>query len=507
MSEASGTPLSKLIVLIAGLSSVVLISLVLFEDLSPATPGLKKVSCWFEQERDWPPSSCYFMTVYEVPGDPHSQLIRFPVIRFHAKGGDKNPVLDLGGGGPGFPAGLDSDSFNRYHWYSYKQLSLDIGRDLYLMDPRGVGMAEPRLYCQEFIDLAPKLLSEPYTRTQEMSATLASEQLCRDRWRAAGHQVGAYHSLSVAQDVEQLRQALGVAQWNFVSVSYATRYALTYAREFPGNVEAMVLDGAVFPNIRYEEKRALSDSSAFHNAFAWCAEDSHCARQYPFIEQRFWRMVNQLNAAPQRMTVANPVDGKPLEFALTGDRFYDAVFFQLYIEEYLTKLPAIIADLEQGSTNKVSETVTDYVSYLLDSSVADVTIASHYCYEEYPFVDADKRAADGAHANHYLQQRDEENIEFDKNWCALWLPGEAAPAKEGMAVVTDVPTLFIHGRLDPVLPVEDIAPQLVNFTRGALEIFDDYAHSVIAASACAETAAGLFYEHHLQYRQFLRCNH
>jgi alpha-beta hydrolase superfamily lysophospholipase len=90
------------------------------------------------------------------------------------------------------------------------------------------------------------------------------------------------------------------------------------------------------------------------------------------------------------------------------------------------------------------------------------------------------------------------NAATTREWCNAWLGGVVSPPREGEAIATDVPTLVLHGALDPVLPVEDIEAQLTGFSNVELLTYPDIAHDVVSSSLCAEVAAGEFYRRGLQ---------
>lgn len=468
-------------------------------------PYLEQVDCWFDSGKDWPDSTCFFMHVHEVHGNPASKVIAFPIVKFSHGTSAKTPVLDLGGGGPGSPAGLDRKSIGRYIWLNYAQLSLALGRDLYLIDPRGAGMARPLMNCPAFIAQLKDIWKRPLSFEQEIDLTLQATRTCAQRWSAAGHQAAAYNSLSVVKDLELLRNQLGVKAWNLVGVSYASRYALTYAREFPDYIDAMVLDGAVFPQIRYAEMQARNYSLAIKKAFAVCNRDARCREEFPDIENRFWNLLAQLNEKPLHLSVSDPYTYERVDVALTGDRFLAVIFNALYDHNFHPTLPGIIKSTELGNTDLIAPRVRYFLEYLLDPSLADVLLSSHFCYEEYPFVDDEKRKANNGNYHAYLMQRQVQQIDIDKVMCNVWLKGQRAPEIEGLPVQTAVPTLFLHGDLDPVLPVEDLEEQMQYFQNWALETFSDISHSVIASSACAERTAGMFFEHGLKYKQYVNC--
>ena len=56
--------------------------------------------------------------------------------------------------------------------------------------------------------------------------------------------LNGYTSAEAADDIEDLRVALGYSQLNLYALSYGTRLALTVARRHPASVRAMVLDSA-----------------------------------------------------------------------------------------------------------------------------------------------------------------------------------------------------------------------------------------------------------------------
>ncbi|MFX8504424.1 alpha/beta fold hydrolase, partial [Acinetobacter baumannii] len=51
------------------------------------------------------------------------------------------------------------------------------------------------------------------------------------------------------QDMDAVREALGVPQWNLVGASYGTRAALDYLRQFPTRVRRTVIDGVAPPDM------------------------------------------------------------------------------------------------------------------------------------------------------------------------------------------------------------------------------------------------------------------
>ena len=462
------------------------------QPLLPEQPGLVEQPCWFSVDDETVAAQCFRMYVHEEHANSDSPIISFPVIRVSAGASDLPPVLHLGGGGPGNGMAF-GESQIRSTWENHRKMSLDQGMDLILMDPRGVGLATPQLNCHEWLDTVRGSWSKAITLQREWQISLSADRRCIERLEAAGVNLAMYNSAAIARDVESLRKALAVEQWNLYGVSYGSRYALTIARDFPQSVAAMVLDGVVFPNLRYEEKGALTSQLAIQRAFAWCMDNPHCRDDFPQIEERFWSVAEALNKKPLKLTVTDPQTFERLPISLTGYRLFSVMFYAAYDERNHIQFPSVVRSLEHRNTDLVAPHVRRYLGYLLDPSDSDATLATHYCYEEFPFVDSEHTLAAARGYQAVIRDPLILSTETTKEWCDAWLGDVRGPALEGMQISSDIPTLVLHGELDPILPVEDIEEQLASFKNVQLLTYPDIAHDVVSASYCAEITAGEFY--------------
>ena len=115
--------------------------------------------------------------------------------------------------------------------------------DIVGFDPRGVKNSEPDFACGEPGEQRALLKSiDGYIDTPEEIATgEAAANLCIETMGPVG---GLLHSAYVANDMDELRKALGAEQVSYYGVSYGSRLGLWYATLFPDSVRAMVVDGA-----------------------------------------------------------------------------------------------------------------------------------------------------------------------------------------------------------------------------------------------------------------------
>jgi pimeloyl-ACP methyl ester carboxylesterase len=144
--------------------------------------------------------------------------------------------------------------------------------DLVGFDPRGVGLSTP-------VECIPDELKEDIvaaeprpTSAEQLDEAFALAQdvadACAEEYDAAP--LGTFNTVDTARDMDQLRQAVGDEQLNYLGYSYGTTLGSTYAELFPDKVRAMVLDAAVDPDtdeVTHAEESAAAFEAGF-DAFA-----------------------------------------------------------------------------------------------------------------------------------------------------------------------------------------------------------------------------------------------
>ncbi|WP_346836513.1 alpha/beta hydrolase [Microbulbifer sp. SAOS-129_SWC] len=455
--------------------------------------------CWFQSDDNWPDAQCFMMEVPENYAKPAGRKIRFPVVRFKAVTPDptKRPLLHLGAGGPGASMGLEPENASDWLWLNYAKMTVEDGRDLIIMDPRGSGMAEPRLNCKEFIKDANTAFQRKLTSDEEVRVFTYSMERCYNRLSQIAD-LAEYNSATVAHDVEALREEMGVPQFNLYGVSYASRYALTVARDYPNAVRALVLNSAVFPNITYTQHLADDTVAAFKRGFEYCRDDKQCHEQYPHLQSRLESLVQALDDNPRTITVKHHFSEQEYPFVLTGQRLLRVLFQSLYNEQFYPDLPRVIAALESDDSDAeamapVKKAVAKFMDIVLDPYFGDAAGVSHYCYEEAPFVDFDKARAK-ADDTGVLGGAVRTDLELMQVQCRIWaIPG--ASMLESQPVHTSLPVLLLHGGLDPILAAADVDKARHELPNHQWLLFPHLAHDVISASNCAENAAARFLDH------------
>ena len=154
--------------------------------------------------------------------------------------------------------------------------------DIVGFDPRGVGASEPDFACGDPGEQLALLttIEFPVDTPDEIAAGEAAANLCIQSMGPIG---GLLHTQYVANDMNEIRKALGADQISFLGYSYGSTLGTWYATLFPESVRAMVFDGANNPvdqAVTQQEcvEEALEESApvaaALERALTECSDPS-----------------------------------------------------------------------------------------------------------------------------------------------------------------------------------------------------------------------------------------
>ena len=374
-----------------------------------------------------------------VPENRHkaaSRQITLPVMIYHSRSSHPaaDPVIFL----PGGPGG--SSVANKH---SGKQNPFLDTRDQILLEPRGAKMATPALECPRINTLKGEISAGHHRRDADSALTQAAAQ-CRADLSAQGIDLDGYTSAETAQDIEDLRLALGIAQWNVIGHSYGTRLALTYLRDHPAGVRSLILDSVLPPEANFDESASANLWRALHVVFDRCGTDSTCHGPYPHLALDFAALLARADKTP--LKTAQPVmgsDNKPV--VIGGAEIVDAVYSALHNPDQIPDIPAIIEDAYAGKADTLAGLVKDNQG---PSGFSWGLRLSVWCSEEMPFekpalVEAQTAMSQG------LGGIDERTASVAM--CKAWNVA-SGDAREALPVTSDVPVLIMTGQFDPDTP-------------------------------------------------------
>jgi pimeloyl-ACP methyl ester carboxylesterase len=208
---------------------------------------------------------------------PTGKPVLIGLLRKKAKGTRIGSLL-LNPGGPGESGMVAAAGIAADGWKG----ALAEKFDLVGFDPRGVGASEPKVQCLSDKEKDAEREEPPIRGADAVPRIEKKNQDLAGKCAAATGKdlLANIGTRDVVRDMDVLRSVLGDEKLSYLGYSYGTRIGTAYAEAFPGNVRAMVLDGAVDPNAD-RVTQIVGQANGFKKAFAdfaaWCAKRATCA--------------------------------------------------------------------------------------------------------------------------------------------------------------------------------------------------------------------------------------
>ncbi len=479
--------------LIAGLVAVLCLLVLPARADEPANrtdrPAARPVACWFKPPADHT-VSCYRVRVPERRDATQAggMMLDLPVVVISTPKDRKqdDPVVYLSGG-PGDGDWLDGERIG--YWWTYLGDNPWLRhRDLVLFDQRGVGLTEPRADCPELaaLDIQQVTFGNDHARLEE--AEREAGKACLARLEREGHDAAAYTTKASAADLHDIFQALGFKRWNVYGLSYGTRLALTYMRDFPGDIRGVILDSVYPPQIRFLEDDAWRTDRAFRLIFDACRLDRRCHHWYPDLAGRLERLIARLDATPLQMDRTDPSNGKPLHFGFTGQMLLNHLFLNMYNRSDIERVPQIIDIFDRDLTKRETAQVDDYLASLDDRpDWGDAMATTIDCQEDVAFNDLRRTQANyrGYPLLRGLAEDDPAPV------CPVWVQHKSDP-RLNQPISSALPTLVLSGVFDPVTPPQYARLAASTLVNSFYVEFPGLGHDVLGNDTCAGRLADDF---------------
>lgn len=303
-------------------------------------------------------------------------------------------------------------------------------RDLVFVDQRGTGQSAP-LECQDDSKL-------PIAEQLEPGAQLRRIDTCRAALEQLpyGRDGGLrFFTTTIAmQDMEAVRQALSVPQWNLIGGSYGTRAALEYLRQFPAQVRRTIIDGVAPPDMVLPASFSTDTQAALDKLIA------ANAKTHPELRADWTRLLASL---PRTVTVQQPLTGVPERFPVDRELLLRAVRPPLYQPALAAALPAAIhAAATEGRFEGLFGLTTAFGS----GKGMKLAMGMHFsvvCAEDVPRIG---QATDAPGADYGRM-----DAEMFAQVCKTWPRGEV-PADFYKIPPAPSPVLVMSGGADPATP-------------------------------------------------------
>jgi pimeloyl-ACP methyl ester carboxylesterase len=375
---------------------------------------------------------CGTLRVAEDPAHPESAAIDLSVAVVPAldRRSEAAPLFLLAGG-PGQSAqGLYASFVGAF-------ARINREHDIVLVDQRGTGKSAP-LFCD--------YPEEWHESADDTPALREATSKCLAKF---GPRVRFYTTSAAVQDLDEVRQALGLRQIDLYGSSYGTRVAELYMRRHPANVHAAILDGVVDPEKAIGPDTPLDGEAALNLIMARCREDRDCSAAFPTLAQELDALRRKFGPAKETLTLDDPSSGNPRQIEFNRALLNASLRFLSYGASSASLLPALIHQGAVGNLRPLASQ-TIMVARQLRDQLASGMQNSVVCSEDVPFFAAagiDRGRIAATYAG--LDQ-----LDALTEVCKLW-PQGPVDADLHSPLRSAIPTLLLSGEADPVTPPRD----------------------------------------------------
>jgi len=411
---------------------------------------------------------CGYLVAPENYAEPDGRIVRMPYVILHSTGPNPDPTpLLYTAGGPGY------SSMSTVGGWAQSPLLED--RDIIIFEQRGNLYAQPALTC----DIINSLND--------------GGRYCLEQLQSKGIDLTSYTTSSMAEDIETLRKALEIDSWNLFGTSFSTRLMQLLMVRYPESIRSVILESVSLlhdSRFFYDQEHA---SRVLKVMFADCAADLDCAAAYPDLEERFYSLVAELNVKPVELEFTdfdgNPftyyVDGATMINWMVGDAFYDPPrppFKTAY-------LPLLIDLVSKGSIEILRpwarEDILDFIS---GSNMAYGLFFALTCQEDFLDI-TDEQIQTQVEAFPELDGYSRYRLEVEI--CRKWdLP--SIPFLVDKPISSEIPTLVLAGRYDPVTPPEWSRSVAENLENAYYFEFRSSGHNIGSGLPCYDQIRSAF---------------
>jgi len=237
---------------------------------------------------------------------------------------EPDPLVYLAGGGV-LPASERAPFFAR----AFQELRRH--RDVLLVDQRGSGGSNA-LDCDLPGPLDPDFRDE--------GRYLSAISRCRTLLEPKAD-LRFYTTPHAMADLDEVRRRLGYERLNLYGMSYGTKAAMVYLRQFPDRVRTVALHGLVPLDTSISLDTARSAQDALERVFDLCAQQPACAAAFPRLRDEFRALMTRLAAKPVDVEVKEP-SGAATTIRVDAEIVARVVHGALYSARAIEELPRMI---------------------------------------------------------------------------------------------------------------------------------------------------------------------
>jgi pimeloyl-ACP methyl ester carboxylesterase len=411
--------------------------------------------------------------VRENRNSQSSRLIQLAFVRLKSTASQPGAPIIWLAGGPGTPGIL----MGRIPVYFSLFDKLREVADVILLDQRGSGMSVPNLNCPA----TPVPTDAFETAEKWLRAYSGMSRACAEHWRAQGVDLPAYTTEANADDIDDLRQALGAERISLIGHSYGTVLAQAVIRRHNDRLNRVVLASTDTPDTLLTLPSTWD--MLFKKLSSFASEDIAVNKIAPDMEALYRRVLDKLERNPLTLAVTDAQTKRPvnirvgkigLQWLMRLNMGNDARTFSVF--------PALLYTIDQGDYSILTRQIESlYNGFQGRSAMANaLDCSSGWSAERLAQV---RREAPQALFGNV-------NLQWESDICkAVGLKRMPAPQPR---VLTTLPALFLSGTLDTNTPPFQAEEVRWGFPNSTHVIIENSGHEMLPDSEVQSVVVDFF---------------
>ena len=395
--------------------------------------------------------------VPENRSDPESNLIELAFVRFKSTAKNPGPPIVYLAGGPG-GSGIGTARNTRFPLF----MALREIADVIAFDQRGTGFSKPNLTCLNRLSLP---LDVPPTREAAIKELRENAADCAFYWHNVQRvDLTGYNTNESADDLEDLRKALGANQIDLWSISYGTHLAFAAMRRHPTSIHRAILAGTEGPDHTY--KLPSNIQKHLEDLAGVIKDDPNVGKDIPDFLGLVKSVFDHLDAHPETVEITDRrtklkvkviVNKFVMQYILannigtTDTASFPALFYRASKGDFTNPAEVWLNESRNG--------IGSAMSYMMDCASGQTTARRQRIARE---------AKDTLLGDLF-------NFPFP-DVCEAWKAPDLGDTFRA-PLRSDVPVLFISGTLDARTPISNAEEYRVGFPNSTHIIIEGAVHS------------------------------
>lgn len=285
--------------------------------------------------------------VTENRSKAHSKKIALKFVRFKSTNPNPgSPIVYLAGGPGG--SGISTARGNRFELF----MKMRAIADVIALDQRGTGIShKPKKFKKYWV----YPMDEAMQRKKAYKIIKEFTQNTTNEWAKAGEDLAAYNSNESADDLNDLRKALGAKKISLWGISYGTHLSIATIKRHEKYLDKVILAGVEGSD--HTVKLPSSSQKLLEKIDALIKADPKASKAFPDFLGDMKKLFAKVEKQPVQVATMNPLTKKPMK--VTVGKYELQILFALMLTgpQYFGRLPQTIKDMHAGDFSGIKRWV------------------------------------------------------------------------------------------------------------------------------------------------------